>query len=139
MKKVVVAGAGFAGATVARNLAEAGFTVEVHERRKQIGGNAYDYKDRSGAFIHEYGPHIFHTNIERVYNYLSRFTEWFEYKHKVLGYIDGKYVPIPFSLNSLEMCFPADKAKELKEANYYRHILLSFRTTYQRVFNVMDE
>lgn len=115
MKKVVIAGAGFAGATVARKLAEAGYSVDIYERRNKLGGNAYDYKDRSGAYIHEYGPHIFHTSIERVFLFLSQFTEWFEYKHKVLGWIDNQYVPIPFSLNSLEMCFPAERAKDLKE------------------------
>ena len=115
MKKVVVAGAGFAGATVARKLAEAGYEVEIFERREQIGGNAYDRMDESGSYVHLYGPHIFHTSIDGVFEFLSRFTEWFEYKHKVLGYIDGKYVPIPFSLNSLQMCFPEEKARRIEK------------------------
>ena len=114
MKKVVIAGAGFAGATVARKLADAGYQVEIYERRDQIGGNAYDYMDESKSYVHQYGPHIFHTSIDRVFDFLSNYTEWFEYKHKVLGYIEGKYVPIPFSLNSLEMCFPESKAQEIK-------------------------
>lgn len=114
MKKVIVAGAGFAGATVARKLAEAGYCVDVYERRNEIGGNAYDYMDSSKSYVHKYGPHIFHTSIDGVYEFLSNFTEWFEYRHKVLGYIDGKYVPIPFSLNTLKMCFPEDKAEKLK-------------------------
>ncbi len=114
MKKTVVAGAGFAGATIARILAEAGYEVEVFERRNQIGGNAFDRMDESGSYVHLYGPHIFHTNIDSVFAFLSRFTEWFEYKHEVLGSIDGKYVPIPFSLNSLSMCFPAEKAERIR-------------------------
>ena len=114
MKKIIIAGAGFAGTTVARKLAEAGYSVEVFERRSTIGGNAYDFMDESGSYIHEYGPHIFHTNLEHVYNFLSQFTEWFEYEHKVHGFIDSKYVPIPFSLKSLEMCFPQKKASRLK-------------------------
>jgi UDP-galactopyranose mutase len=114
MKKVIIAGAGFAGATVARKLADAGYQVEIYERRDQIGGNAYDYMDESKSYVHQYGPHIFHTSIDRVFDFLSNYTEWFEYKHKVLGYIEGKYVPIPFSLNSLEMCFPESKAQEIK-------------------------
>ena len=101
MKKVVVIGAGFAGATVSRKLAEAGYKVELLERRKGLGGNAYDFKDESGSYIHEYGPHILHTNRENVFNFLSNYTEWFKYEHKVLGHIDGKFVPIPFSFISL--------------------------------------
>lgn len=115
MKKVVIAGAGFAGATVARKLADAGYTVDVYERREQIGGNAYDYMDESKSYVHKYGPHIFHTSLDNVFEFLSNYTEWFEYKHKVLGYIDGQYVPIPFSLNSLEMCFPKEKAEALRD------------------------
>ena len=115
MKKAVVVGAGFAGATVARKLAEAGYQVNVYEKREQIGGNAYDYMDKSGSYIHLYGPHIFHTSLDNVFEFLSKYTQWFEYKHKVLGYIDGNYVPIPFSLNSLNQTFPADKAKEIEQ------------------------
>jgi len=114
MNKVVIAGAGFAGATVARKLAEAGYTVDLYEKRNHVGGNAYDYVDESGSFVHQYGPHIFHTNLENVYSFLSNYTEWFPYEHKVLGSIDGKLVPIPFSLKSLEMCFPPEKAEKLK-------------------------
>ena len=114
-KKVIVVGAGFAGATVARCLAEKDYDVEVYERRDHIGGNAYDFKDESGAYIHKYGPHIFHTNLDNVYEFLNRFTKWFKYEHKVLGYINDKFVPIPFSLKSLEMCFAEDKAKTIKE------------------------
>ena len=115
MKKVVVIGAGFAGATVSRKLAEAGYKVELLERRKGLGGNAYDFKDESGSYIHEYGPHILHTNRENVFNFLSNYTEWFKYEHKVLGHIDGKFVPIPFSLKSIDELFDEEKAKELKE------------------------
>ena len=115
MKKIIIAGAGFAGATVARKLADAGYEVEVFERRETIGGNAYDYMDESKSYVHLYGPHIFHTSIDGVYEFLSNFTEWFEYKHKVLGYIDGEYVPIPFSLNSLNMCFEPQKAKRIEQ------------------------
>ncbi len=115
MNKVVVIGAGFAGATASRILADNGYNVEVYEERDHVGGNAYDYLDKSKSYVHLYGPHIFHTNIEEVYNFLSKYTEWFPYEHKVLGYIDGNYVPIPFSLKSLEMNFPKKKAAELKK------------------------
>lgn len=115
MKKVVVIGAGFAGATISRKLAEAGYEIDVYERRAQIAGNAYDYKDKSESYIHQYGPHIFHTNNKTVFDFLSNYTDWFKYEHKVLGQIDGRLVPIPFSLKSLEMVFPSDKAKKLKK------------------------
>ena len=115
MKKVVVIGAGFAGSVSARLLADKGYNVEIYEERDTIAGNAYDYLDRSDSYIHLYGPHIFHTNIKEVYEFLSNYTKWFPYEHKVLGYIDGKYVPIPFSLKSLEMLFPKKDALKLKK------------------------
>lgn len=115
MEKIIIAGAGFAGATIARKLAEEGYSVEIFEKRPNVGGNAFDYMDSSMSYVHEYGPHIFHTNIDKVFEFLSEYTEWFKYEHKVLGYIDGQYVPIPFSLKSLEMCFPQDDAEKLKK------------------------
>ena len=72
----LIIGAGFAGAVTARQLAEAGQRVLVLERRDHIGGNAYDRPDEAGVLIHQYGPHIFHTNDRQVYDYLSRFTAW---------------------------------------------------------------
>ena len=115
MQKVIVIGAGFAGATASRILAENGYKVEIYEEREHIGGNAYDYEDESKSYIHLYGPHIFHTNLEPVYKFLSKYTEWFPYEHKVLGYIDGNFVPIPFSLKSLEMNFSKKEAQKLKQ------------------------
>ena len=115
MKKVVIIGAGFAGGTVARLLADKGYEVEIYEEREHVGGNAYDFVDESKSYVHLYGPHIFHTNIQEVYEFLSNYTDWFPYEHKVLGYIDGNFVPIPFSLKSLEMNFPKDKAAKLKK------------------------
>ena len=95
MKKAVVVGAGFAGATVARKLAEAGYQVNVYEKREQIGGNAYDYMDKSGSYIHLYGPHIFHTSLDNVFEFLSKYTQWFEYKHKVLATLMAITCPFP--------------------------------------------
>ena len=115
MKKVVVVGAGFAGATISRKLADAGYKVDIYEKRDHIGGNAYDYLDKSNSYVHKYGPHIFHTNNDDVFDFLSKYTNWFKYEHKVLGYIDGQFVPIPFSLKSMEKLFSSEKAKELKE------------------------
>ena len=82
----IVIGSGFAGAVVARELAEKkGQQVLVIDARDHVGGNCYDKKDDYGILIHQYGPHIFHTNIDRVYEYLSRFTNWNNYLHEVVG------------------------------------------------------
>lgn len=115
MYENIVIGSGFAGAVVARELAEKkGESVLVIDARGHIGGNCYDEKDEYGILVHRYGPHIFHTNIKRVYEYLSRFTEWYEYQHEVVGNIYGEEIPIPFNLHSLEQVFK-DRAPGLKE------------------------
>ena len=116
----LIIGAGFAGAVTARQLAEAGQRVLVLERRDHIGGNAYDRPDEAGVLIHQYGPHIFHTNDRQVYDYLSRFTAWSDYQHKVVANIpapDGGRVeyPVPFNLNSLEIAFGPQEGARLGE------------------------
>ena len=82
---VLVVGAGFAGSVVAERMAAAGRKVLVMDRRDHIGGNAYDEPDSRGILIHRYGPHIFHTNSKEVFDYLSRFTGWRPYVHRVLA------------------------------------------------------
>jgi UDP-galactopyranose mutase len=99
--KALIAGAGFAGSITARCLAEAGVEVAVVDRRDHIGGNAYDRIDDSGVLIHEYGPHIFHTNSQRVVDWLSRFTEWRAYEHRVLAEVDGQQLPLPINRTTL--------------------------------------
>jgi UDP-galactopyranose mutase len=112
----VIVGAGFAGGVVARQLAEqANQKVLILESRSQIGGNAYDEYDQAGVLIHKYGPHIFHTTDQGVYEYLSRYTEWLDYQHKVLADIYGKYTQVPFNLNSIEQHFTPSKAKAIKD------------------------
>ena len=111
-----VVGAGFTGATFARQMAMAGHRVLVVERRPHLGGNAYDDKNPHGVLVHRYGPHIFHTNSEVVWRYLSNFTEWRPYEHRVLGLIEGKLVPIPFNLGSLEALFSAKAAARIENA-----------------------
>lgn len=102
----IVIGSGFAGAVVARELAEKKKQhVLVLDARAHLGGNCYDRPDEHGILIHQYGPHIFHTNITRVYEYLSRFTEWYDYRHEVVGNVYGRELPIPFNLNTLEMVY----------------------------------
>lgn len=112
----IIIGAGFAGATAARELAERGDQkVLVLERRNHVGGNAYDCLDEAGVLIHQYGPHIFHTNQKRVYDYLSRFTEWREYQHRVVASVHGRFMPVPFNLTSLRMAFGEDEGARLEE------------------------
>lgn len=98
----LVVGAGFAGSVLAERLAsDMGKKVLIIDRRNHIGGNAYDHYNDHGVLIHKYGPHIFHTNSADVYEYLSRFTEWRTYQHRVLASVDGQLVPIPINLNTI--------------------------------------
>jgi UDP-galactopyranose mutase len=99
---VLVVGAGYAGSVMAERLAsQAGMRVLVIDRRPHIGGNAYDERDEHGVLIHRYGPHIFHTNADKVVSYLSQFTEWLPYEHKVLAVVDGKHLPMPINRDTL--------------------------------------
>src|SRR5687767_8408115 len=92
----LVVGGGFAGCVLAERLAsQLGRRVLIIDRRDHIGGNAYDCLDDAGILMHRYGPHIFHTNSEKVLDYLSQFTEWRPYEHRVLADVDGQQVPIP--------------------------------------------
>ena len=118
----LIIGAGFAGAVCARELAERGDKrVLVLERRDHIGGNAYDCLDKAGILIHQYGPHIFHTNDRRVYEYLSRFTRWLDYQHRVVANIPNEGIsdmprvqmPVPFNLTSLETAYGPEKGRAL--------------------------
>jgi UDP-galactopyranose mutase len=93
---ILIVGAGLYGSTVARVLADAGHLVKVIDKRSHVAGNAYDYTTPNGIRIHKYGPHLFHTNNQDVVDFLSRFTEWTEYKHKVKALLsDGRYVTLP--------------------------------------------
>lgn len=115
MKKVLVVGAGLSGATVARLYAEDGADVLVMDRRATLGGNVHDYVDKNGITVQTYGPHIFHTNKRQVFDFLSRFTEWEKYEHKVLANLNGQLVPVPFNLTGLYQLFPKEKAKRIND------------------------
>ena len=95
--RILVVGAGFAGAVIARELADDGHQVTVIDQRDHIGGNAYDYDNEKGIRIHAYGPHIFHTNNKKAYDWVTQFDEWIEYKHKVKAQLtnNGAYVTLP--------------------------------------------
>jgi UDP-galactopyranose mutase len=110
---VLVIGAGFAGATLARAMADAGKKVLLLEKRSHIGGNMYD-ENRKGIFVHQYGPHIFHTSNRDVFEFLKRFSEWNTYKHSVLGKINGKLAPIPFNFTSIDLLFSESSAATIK-------------------------
>jgi len=125
---VLIAGAGYAGAVCARSLAERGKKVLLAERRGHIAGNAYDCTDQAGVLIHQYGPHIFHTNSREVFDFLSRFTRWRRYQHRVIAKLprdnpevvpkhkqtDGYFFfPVPFNLDSLENAFGPKEGKRL--------------------------
>ena len=102
---VLVVGAGFAGAVIAERLASAGKSVLVIDKREHLGGNAYDEYDAHGVLVHRYGPHIFHTNSTQVVEYLSRFTEWRSYEHRVLANLDGKLYPVPINQDTINRLY----------------------------------
>ncbi len=123
----VIVGGGVAGCICAERLADKGKTVLIIERRNHIGGNAYDYYDRNGILVHKYGPHIFHTANKALFEYLSKFTEWHLYQHKVLAVVEDKLVPVPFNLNSLHALYSEQMANKLenillKQFNYTQEI-----------------
>ena len=102
----LVVGAGFAGATIAERLArDSGKKVLLCDKRPHIGGNAYDHYDDAGILVHKYGPHIFHTNSRDVFDYLSRFTDWRPYQHRVLACVDGQLLPVPINLNTVNRMY----------------------------------
>ena len=111
----LIVGAGFTGSTLAERIAtQLAQRVLLVERRKHIGGNAYDYIDADGTLVHKYGPHIFHTNSDKVWKYLSAFTEWRPYEHHVMAVVDEQTIPVPFNLNSLDRLFPDACARRLE-------------------------
>jgi len=102
----LVVGGGYAGSVIAERLARGlGKQVLLVDRRSHIGGNAYDHYDDAGILVHKYGPHIFHTSCREVFDYLSRFTEWRQYQHKVLASVDGQLVPIPINLDTINKLY----------------------------------
>ncbi|WP_348751712.1 UDP-galactopyranose mutase [uncultured Aquincola sp.] len=113
----LIVGAGFAGSVLAERLAnELGARVLIVDKRPHIGGNAYDCYDDAGVLIHPYGPHIFHTNSADIFDYLSRFTEWRPYQHRVLACVDGQQLPIPINLDTVNRLYGMNLTSfEMKE------------------------
>ena len=109
----LVVGAGFAGSVIAERLAsQRNAKVLVIDRRNHVGGNAYDRYDSAGILIHQYGPHIFHTNSEKIYRYLSQFTQWRPYEHRVLAHVDEQLLPIPINRTTINKLYRLSLATE---------------------------
>jgi UDP-galactopyranose mutase len=115
----LIVGAGFAGSVLAERLAsQDGARILLIDRREHVGGNAYDEPNEAGILYHKYGPHIFHTNSEQVFEYLSQFTEWRPYEHKVLAQVRGQLVPIPINRTTLNKLFDLDLQTDEQAAEY---------------------
>ena len=115
----LIVAAGFAGSVLAERLAsQHGATVLLIDRRPHIGGNAYDEPNEAGILYHKYGPHIFHTNSEQVWDHLSQFTEWRPYEHRVQAQVRGQLVPIPINRTTLNMLFDANLKTDEEAAEY---------------------
>lgn len=114
MLDYIIVGTGFAGSVCARQLAEKNKKILILDKRNHIGGNAYDEYDNHGVLVHKYGPHIFHTNYERVYEYLKRFGEMFFYEHKVVAKVKDKELIIPFNINTLYQLYEKSRAEFLE-------------------------
>lgn len=113
---ILIIGCGFSGAVAARWLADTGKRVLILEKRNHIAGNMFDYIDGNGVLVHKYGPHIFHTNNKKVFDFLRRFSDFFPYEHRVIGKIDGHLVPIPFNFKSADLLFGQEKSEKIKDA-----------------------
>jgi UDP-galactopyranose mutase len=145
----LIVGAGYAGSVLAERLARVGNKrVLIIDKRNHIAGNAYDYYNEDGILIHKYGPHIFHTNSKDVFDYLSKFTEWHNYQHKVLASVDGQMVPMPINLNTINSLyglnlssadvedFFASRAEDVKKISTSEDVVVSKvgRELYEKFF-----
>jgi len=117
----VIVGAGFAGAVCAERLAANGRHVLVMDKRSHIGGNAFDCMDEHGVLIHPYGPHIFHTGSKRIFEYLSQFTDWRFYEHRVQAHIDGHFYPIPINRTTINRLYNLELSEQ-ETADYLESV-----------------
>ncbi len=112
----VIVGAGYSGCVLAERIAtQLNKKCLIVEKRNHIGGNCYDYYDDDGVLVHKYGPHIFHTQMKKVWEYLSNYTDWIPYEHKVKAVIDGIEVTVPFNFNSIHTVYSKEKAQRLED------------------------
>ena len=132
---ILIVGAGFAGAVYARQLAEKDYHVTVIDKRNHIAGNCYDYVDNSGIRIHKYGPHLFHTSNIKVFDYLSRFTKWIKYEHKVVVRVgEDKLVPLPINIHTINTIFN----KSFESEQEVKSFVDSLRIKNQEIINAQD-
>lgn len=137
MYDALVVGAGLTGIILARRLAEEkGQKVLIVEKRNHIGGDCYDYRDANGILIHKYGPHIFRTEDEEVFAYLSRFTKWTDYQHKVLCYVGGHFYPMPINLDTINRFIGASFTTE-DVTEYFEHVRVK-KDTIENVRDVIE-
>ena len=123
---ILIVGAGFAGAIHARELAENNYKVTVIDKRDHIAGNCYDYIDDSGIRVHKYGPHLFHTSNQDVFTYLSRFTDWIKYEHKVVVKLnDNTNVPLPINMQTVNTVFNKSFLYENEVRDYINKIRIN--------------
>lgn len=117
----IIVGCGISGAVIARELAEKGHSVKVYDRRSHIAGNMYDYVDGHGILVQLYGPHIFHTSSEEVFEYITKYASWNDYKLVCGAVWDNKYTPSPFNFETLDVFFEKNEAEKIKDAinEYY--------------------
>ena len=135
VKNILIVGAGFAGAVYARQLAEKDYHVTVIDKRDHIAGNCYDYVDSSGIRIHRYGPHLFHTSNMKVFEYLSRFTKWVKYEHKVVVRVgDNKHVPLPINIQTINTIFN----KSFESEQEVKFFVDSLKIRNQEILNAQD-
>ena len=119
----LVVGAGFAGSVLAERIARVlNQTVLLVDRRSHLGGNAYDHVDQAGLLVHKYGPHIFHTNSDMIFQYLSLFTDWIPYSHRVLAMVDGMLVPIPINRTTLNLLYGLSLATDADAAAFLARV-----------------
>ncbi|VTY32427.1 UDP-galactopyranose mutase [Xylophilus ampelinus] len=121
MRPILIVGAGFAGSVTARYLADAGKVVHVIDKRNHLAGNAYDELDNHGVLIHRYGPHIFHTNSSSIFEWLSRFSAWRKYEHRVLSMIEGRLYPFPINRTTLNGLYGINLS-ETEAAEFYEKV-----------------
>lgn len=121
--KILVVGAGFAGAVYARELAENGHDITVIDRRSHIGGNAYDFTDENGVRRHMYGPHLFHTSNETVVEWLAKFSAWTPYEHRVRARLsNGDHAPLPININTINAVFGVNLKTEAETRAFLKSI-----------------
>lgn len=116
MVKFLIIGCGLTGSVIGRELAEAGHNITIWDRRNHIGGNMFDYKDLHGINVHKYGPHCFHTNNKKLYDYICRYGQWQEYRILCKAVIDGIDTPSPFNFQTIDDFYGKEEAEKLKAA-----------------------